>query len=190
MGLSHPARPSQEALEEKVWWCNQQVLQLSPPLLDKQAQKRCRLPRGHWTVKTLEEKLCLALPRLLPLQDRPSFEASAQAHLPHGRVEGTPDGAQRPAGRMPRGLLKAGVPAEALSTDMVGAQVGPQAGSQREAQGGHPGRGHRCCCCFCCCCSRKLCKRRQGWGEGRGSPGRGRGLPEHFPRTHCGRTCC
>ena len=146
-------RPSQEAPEEKFWLCNQQAFSTS---LAKPTGKRCRLPQedldgSRSGGEALPSGLGLPLPAC-------RWTGQSHAHLPHGRVECAPDGGQCPVRRVPRGLLQAGVPVEALSEDIARAQEAPQAGHQREAHSGHPGWGH----CCCSCCSGKLWKRRQG----------------------------
>ena len=149
-------RPVQEASEESIRLHNQQASSFLHFHLPNGAGKRCPPPHGHLESSPPEETLrprAWASPAPPARQvDRPRGHASACAHLPHGRVERAPDGGQDPAGRVPRGLLQAGVPAETLSADVLGAQEAPQTGQQREAHGGHPGRGH----CGCGCRSGKF----------------------------------
>lgn len=148
VGLSHrpapPRRPGRGKFGAAISWsCS-----FLRPSWASEARKWRSCPRSTGQLKPCRRRPASGWGPGKGRMALPTASVGGRAHLPHGRVQSAPDGAQRPAGRVPRGLLQAGIPAEALSTDIVGAHEGPQAGCQCEAHGGQPGRCHRClnCC--------------------------------------------
>lgn len=97
--------------------CSRQASQLSPLHLPNRAGKWCPLPHPAPEGSPPEERRSGLRPRPphLPACGQAQRHASAHSTYPMAKSGRAPDGARIQLGRVPQGLLQAGVPVETLS---------------------------------------------------------------------------